>query len=400
MSIQKPVSATIRADDFRDGAYTFTIQSVLSPEKTPGMVVVTAPVGYLLTTPLATGRAKREYLFRHNQQPDGSWAVAVALTLVISSDTPANGVVVIRDSSGDTVVLTIDMTNASLAPVLPAALTVSQSALSFTGATPEKPVFQVLTLAQRYSDQPVTLTTDAPGHFQLASDSQPGFASSLTFIPLPTGSHVHVRYVASRQGTHTGQLTIRNAHETRTVELTGRCRGLLPVVMSTPRPSTGLWAGLLALLVAGGLTYGYSNRCQLFPALCFDAAANGTINETTPTTPGVSVPALTERPTTTEAIAAGPVPAASTKPGRPTRQKSARTPADRLAGQPANGENSETPAVAPVRSIARSLDRRPPANQDADKATGEQSRRRVTPASSAEESDLERELNQTTRNQL
>ena len=397
MSIQKPVPVTVRADDFRDNTYAFTIQSVLDAVTPPGMVVVTAPVGYLLTTPLTTGRAKREHLFRYNQQPDGTWAVAVAITLVISSDTPTNGVVVIRDSSGDTVVLTIDMTTASLAPVLPPTLTVSQSALSFTGVTPEKPVFQVLTITQHGSGQPITLTTNSPGHFQLASDSQPGFASSLTFTPLPTGSHVHVRYVASRQGTHTGQLTIRNAQETRTVDLKGRCTGLLPMVMSAPRPSSGMWAGLLALLVAGGLTYGYSNRCQLFPALCPDTVTNEVA-------PDAAMPVPASGPGKNNAVAGEPASTAPTKPAPSTRQRSARTTPNRLAGQPTNGKNAETPAVtpaiAPPRSIARSLGRRPPANQDTDKATGERPRQQGTPASPTDESDLERELNQTTRNQL
>ena len=111
-------------------------------------------------------------------------------------------------------------------------LLVSASALALVQTTASKPAFAVLTLKQPDSHEPVTLTTDAPDYFLLAADSRPAFLPNLTLTPDAKGTYIHVRYFAASTGGHTGQLTIQQGHETRTVALTGQKTGLLPVLQT------------------------------------------------------------------------------------------------------------------------------------------------------------------------
>ena len=400
MAIRKPGQLTIQATDFRDGAYSFAVESVLAPEETPGIVVVSTSTGYFLKTLLAD-RPKREHVFNYSRQADGSWMVRADVTLLVAGELPVNGAVVIRESSAQTVTLTIDSTpTTSIERSLPSVLTVSQSTLTFAGASPDKPGFQVLTIAQQPADAPVTLTTDTPDYFQLASDRQPAFASSLTLTPSPAGTHVHVRYAPNRRGRHTGQLLIHSVSGDRTVLLEGRSAGLLPV----PPTLIKRGAGLLALLVIGGLAYaGYDNRCQLFPALCQDATSNQSATSVPASgvlTPTGAANVTAQKKGTGQEMA----PNAGVKPAElPARQSLTRrgTGRRRAVERPTPDVADDQQRVTLPRNADRSLSVRKAASKQTDgSAASEWPRRRVTQPSPTQESDLERELNKPIENQF
>ncbi len=161
-------------------------------------------------------------------------------------------------------------------------LLVSHPALTLVQRAADKPVFSVLAIAQQHADTPVTLSTDEPDYFQLASDSRPAFGSTLTFVPPPTGAYVHVRYMAPKGCSHQAHLTIEAPYTSTTVALEGRTTGALSVVrnilpstnrVSAKQPnrviSSSRWAALWATVLVSGLAYaGYIYQCQLFPSLC------------------------------------------------------------------------------------------------------------------------------------
>lgn len=250
------------------------------------MLTVSVSAGYLITTSFNKD-PRREHTFPHHQLADSSWLAEGEVMLMATGDSIADGTVTIRNSQGETLVLTIEAASTSGALVQQPLLSVSEPLPAFARTEAGKPSYVVLTIAQQYTNVPVTLTTDAPEYFQLASDNRPVFAPALTLSPSPTGAHVHIRYVAQRQGVHTGHLLIETEYETKTIPLKGRSSGLLPTLRKSPssvsqamlpqptRPmasqavSSKRWIGALTLMVVAGLTYaGYTNRCQLFPALC------------------------------------------------------------------------------------------------------------------------------------
>ena len=165
-------------------------------------------------------------------------------------------------------------------------LTISHSELSFTQTAGDKPVYLLLTITQPLVDTPITLTTDTPAYFQLASDSHPYYGSTLTVVSSARTFYVHVRYAADRPGLHQGQLMIQTPHESKTVSLQGRRTGWLSVSpkfntatrqpqLQSPKPTSqsGNWMVPVVLAVLSGLGYiGYTHKCQLFPDLCRDAA--------------------------------------------------------------------------------------------------------------------------------
>lgn len=395
MAIQKPGQLLIYGTDFHYGVYSFAVESVLGSGEIPGVVVVSTSTGYWLKTS-PTDRPKREHVFNYSQRADGSWVVSANITLLVAGELPVNGTVVIRESSAESVTLTIDAAPpTSIERSLPSVLTVSQSTLTFAGSSPGKPAFQVLTIAQQPADAPVTLTTDTPDYFQLASDRQPAFAPSLTLVPSPTGTHVHVRYAPNRRGLHTGQLTIHSVYGNRTVVLEGRNAGLLSV---PPIIKRGI--GLLALAVAGGLAYaGYDNRWQLLPALCRDSASNQTSIDGPSAPVNAGDVTVGEKMISQETVPnAGISPAES--PARPalTRRKTGRR---RSVERPVPGVANEHQSVTLSRNADRSLSVRGAASKQTDgSAVDERPRRRVTPPLPTQESDLERELNKPKENQF
>ena len=269
MSIRQPLQKTINTTDFQDRSYSFSAESVVEAEASPGQLVISVSAGYLLTTSLRN-QPGREQTFEHRKQSDGSWTACGTVTVLLGDETPVNGTIVVRNSLNESVEMTIAATSEALERSPMPALAISQPSLTFAPTAPGKPSFLIFTLAQPYTGAPVTLTTDAPNYFQFASDSRPNFGPTLTLTTSSAGTHVHVRYMADRRGLHTGQLLIDSAFEHRIVALTGRSKGLLPVRLDATNQSTRwrVWGALLALVVVGGLSFAsYSNRYQLFSAL-------------------------------------------------------------------------------------------------------------------------------------
>ena len=400
MSIRKPVTGTVGADDFRDKAYSFVVESVRSPEDNPGVLLLSTSVGYLLTTS-RTSQAKREQIVRYNRQSDGSWLATDVVTLLATEEPLPDGTVIIRDASAESVVLTINPIPTSLSnlPAAPALL-VSEPVLTFAGTAPGEPSFQVLTIAQQRSNAPVTLTTDAPDYFQFASDSQPAFAPSLTLTPSPVGTYVHVRYAAKKYGAHTGQLMIQGSAGSETVTLRGRNAGLLTALRPAHQVTPALTrrkAGLLALTLSVGLAYaGYSARCQLFPALCQAVATTSAVADTP-----VPVPVSeSNKPGETDAVSRKRIRTTVAELPEPTRQRTpSRTPASRPDGQPTSttGGRDKQNSVSSSRSVVRSPKL---AVQPDDDSLAKRTRRRVLTPLPTQESELERELNGNLKNQF
>lgn len=278
-------------------------------------------------------------------------------------------------------------------------LVVSHSSLAFADTSPGRPSFLILTLSQQYAQSPVTITTDAPNYFQFASDSRPTFAPELTLTPSPAGTYVHVRYAADRTGRHRGNLFIQGPHESRTIALSGRSRGLLPAGQQTRLPSRpagsaftnrvwagSWWAGLLAVAVASGLALaGYNYRCQLFPGLCSNGAANQTLTTDSPVSPRqLPVDKTAEIGEQTVSLRATEKPLAAS-PGRNvtgTKQSDSRSPSG----------NQRSPA-SPVGLVGDAVDRKVSPKRGKQKQADVRLRRPSPVDHATEESDLERELN-------
>ncbi|GAB3641404.1 hypothetical protein [Spirosoma arcticum] len=405
MPIRKPVERTIRTDDFRDKAYSFVVESALGPEQTPGVVLLSASAGYLLTTS-ATSQPKREQVVRYDRQVDNSWVATatVTVTLVAADELPVDGTVVIHDSGGETAVLTVNTVSTSLKRLDTPLLTVSQPALTFIGASPDKPDFRVIAIAQRGSSEPVTLTTDAPAYFQLASDNHPAFSPSLTLTPSPVGTYVHIRYAASRYGSHTGQLLIQGITGQETVTLKGNNAGPFAFLSSVNQATLVKRSGeLLALVLVTGLAYaGYSYRCQFFPALCQQETLNQTTNTVAPAPPASTRSVFTERkPASRETIPTTGTEATESSGWQFSGGE--REPVERPAEQPVYKENvtiTNNNVSSSSNAVSGSSDRRKKVvNRNTANTADERPRRRVKiPVPLTEESELERELNQNSQN--
>lgn len=282
-------------------------------------------------------------------------------------------------------------------------LIVSTDALLFPKTAPGKVRSMILTISQQHTDTPVTLTTDTPERFQLASDSRPAFGPSLTIVPSPTGTYVHIRYTPQRFGKHIAQLTIEAPYDTRTITLTGRSGGILApggrVSATVPRriepPATAAPARrpvgvVVALLLAGGLAYaGYTYRCQLVPSLC-QAAREPAPSATDSDASAIDPVAVEPTPVKVNAAPLGgrakdrqrePGPAAADeKPANAARTDTDRNPRSNVPVRPDDRAERSTPTGQPNPSR--------PGNP-----INGQPRRQTTSPSATEESDLERELN-------
>jgi len=275
MPIQQSVQAPIRADDFHDKAFSFTVESIVDDlHASHKDLVVTVSEGYSMTTSL-TSQPRSEQTFEHTQQPNRQWVASGTIILAYAEDYPKNGVLTIQNPLAETVVLPIEATQAVARD---AGLTVSHSELSFIQTASDKPAYLLLTITQQVVDTPITLTTDAPTYFQLASDSRPYYSPTLTVVSSARKFHVHVRYAASKPGLHTGQLTIQTPSDCQKIPLQGRRTGWLSI-LSGRRLATnqqqlessrsGSWIILAMFAGMSGLGYiGYTHKCQLFPGLC------------------------------------------------------------------------------------------------------------------------------------
>ncbi|MCX6219261.1 hypothetical protein [Spirosoma sp.] len=254
-------------------------------------------------------------------------------------------------------------------------LRINKSTLTFTQTAVDKPCFLLLTVAQLHAASPVTIETDAPDHFLLATDDQPTYKPRLTFVPSPEGTYVHVRYISPKWASKQAVLTVQAPYDTQTVTLEGRTAGLLAVVQKVvpvrtlPQLASGTrqsvqpfrksWIALAVLAVASGLGYtGVKYKCQLFPSLCQSAPISKSAVEQTPALLAdsatadltVDAPSLEKRPSVEEM----------------TTQQSVKEAAE---------SNSLKKSVT---------------QSNANKAP---KRRKVEPAEPDQESELERELN-------
>ncbi len=398
MPIRQPRQTTIYTSDFRDKPYCFVVESVLLSEDRVGLLTVSTSAGYLITTSLSKD-PRREHTFPHHQQADNSWVAEGYVMLIITSDSPTDGLITIRNSQSETVVLAIEATSTPRLHVQQPqpVLALSEPLPAFTRTIPGKPSYLVLTITQQYTNAPVTLTTDAPDYFQLASDSRPAFLPDLTLTPSATGTHVHIRYVAQKGGVHTGHLLIETAYQTRTIALKGSSSRLLPAIQKPmlpvsqarlPQPATSLpdraaspkrWIGGVALFLTAGLAYaGYTNRCQLFPALC----ASTPVSQASPpnrTSTSVSGPP--------EEVAINKIALKPVKTERPLtsalRTLPANLPAQLPKERPAETQRAGRKVTPSGQLINQELNSQPAKQKIAPKP----------PVSVTEESDLERALN-------
>lgn len=285
-------------------------------------------------------------------------------------------------------------------------LSVSSPALTFPGTAARRSQFRVLTVAQQGTDTPVTLTTDAPEYFQLASDDRPGFAPTLTLTPPASGVYVHVRYLAANPGRHVGQLLLQTPYDTQAVTLNARSGGLAGLVRPgvrtlalPPAGQTGTsprwWTSLLVAGLLGSLALaGYVNRCRLAPRFCDETTSVVTAPEPAVPTRSPETPPRTTPASRTTLNASNISPekhprsrryrtrrnAEATDPTAEQPQAEAQPEQTRLSGAATTGaEVTPEPAQERPRSERRSSFR--------------SRRHRATEAVPLEVSELERELN-------
>lgn len=280
-----------------------------------------------------------------------------------------------------------------------------------------RPHFMTFTLAQQHADTPVTISTDSPELFQLASDSRPAFAPSLTLIPPPKATYIHVRYAPARAGKHSAQLIIEAPYGSETIQLEARSTGFLPAMIPGPVVTVGQqptqrnrWRTIVSLFVAGCLLLaGYRYRCQLAPSLCREPASLPTEQQTLPP---AKTPPRTEKRT---GVSKSKIGSRSRSAGRSSRNKtraSARAkrvesttgaeainaPTETVGQTPGSQETVPQANARPAGRAGRprsatlsTLSTGQPASQRP--ADSSPSRRRTNKPPVNEESDLERELN-------
>lgn len=273
-------------------------------------------------------------------------------------------------------------------------LTVNKSTLTFPTTPVGTPKFAVLTITQP-GDEPVTLSSDSPDYFQLASDNQPKFSPTLTLKAAPMGTYVHVRYQTDKSGSHSGQLTVQGAHDEKTVALEGRTTARFLPVRSI-RPAYGLpvrtkpsGSRKKILLILGsialfGLAWlGYANRATLFSGEASDEVETQSMTQPQPLPSAVLTDkngsAKRSAPTATRRQA-------KHEPTQLASEKQTNTPPAQ------NLSESSLPQTASSQ-VAQVVDRQSePMAKSVNEVGRQQPNRRVK--STEEESELEKELNQ------
>ncbi|AUD02591.1 hypothetical protein [Spirosoma pollinicola] len=402
MPIRQPVPTIIRADDFHDKAFSFPVESIVGPEWMIGNLVVNAPEGYLLTTSLTT-EPKQTQDFPYKKHPNGQWIAEGTVTLLFTGDRPTSGKIVIHNSLDEKIVLTVDTSaNTSLTISEKPELTVSDSVLTIMQSSADRPGFGLLTIAQTNANTPVSISTDSPDYFLLASDSRPTFGPSILVVPSATGTYVHIRYFSGKRGRQKGHLRIEAPYTSETVILEGQKMSLLPSlrtgvvgtkpVSDTNTPArkwwiTGLTVGLLAALAVVSYTF----KCQLFPSLCQDRTASQVTTSDEP--PRLKPASTTDTLANSEldkvirSTISSSVPAPQVE-GRPVSQ-SAIAPVNKVPQQmstanvvnePIRVESTKTPPKVKSRQTVDNQVKVPP-------------KRRQDSATADEESELEKALN-------
>lgn len=402
MAVQQ-LTQTIYADDFQNKVYSFPVDSVLHTETEPGRLVISASEGYLLSTPLAD-QPERELSLPYQQQADGSWAAHSVITLLGSERELTDGLVRIQNAVDETTILTIQAESAALARAQAPLLTVSESLLTFPSTSPGTPKFAVLTIAQQHANELITISSDAPDYFQLASDKYPNYTHTLTLQPMPMGTYVHVRYLANKSGRHDGHLTIQSTYDEKAVTLQGRSASLLPVVRSvrpaytTPErvDSSGLIKKaaivLGAVFVLGLAWLGYTYRMSLSPPESTTAPAGQSVGPMSvapstvkPTTEAADKPSILTRTETSRSANRRPVQSSSVTGMDEQSDPSSTEPT--LVAEPTAQK------ISPQRVVQNSNGSTESTRKPAEEVTTKQPNGRAKPTR-AEESELEKELNQ------
>jgi hypothetical protein len=277
---------------------------------------------------------------------------------------------------------------------------VSHPMLTFARTSPGRPAFIVLTIAQQHADTPVTLSTDAPDQFQVATDDRPGFSPDLTFTPSLTGTYVHVRYVANQTGLHEGKLFIETPYESRTLALKGSSWSLLPALYTPQFPVriaktgqgsrvfSGSWRARIAFaVIIGSLALvSYFYRSQLAPTTTPDRSL-------TESNQPVTSP-LTSRKSL-ETTAYTTIESGETRTTQSTRKQTRKKRStNRLSLDSLSDERPVTPPVS-AKAVVAPKSSFQTDNRQANAQSGQQPV--VVP--SPEESELERVLNRKVQQQ-
>lgn len=401
MSVHQ-LTQTIHADDFHDKVYSFPVDSVLHTETAPGKLIISASPGYLLSSPL-TDQPKRELSVPYQQLADGSWAAHSVITLLGSEPELIDGLVRIQNAVAGTTILNIQAESTALVRAEAPRMTVNESALTFPSTPPGTPKFVVLTIAQQHANDLITITSDAPDYFQLASDKYPNFNHTLSLQPTPMGTYVHVRYLANKSGRHEGQLTIQSSYDQKTVTLQGRSVSLLPMVRSVrpayTKPERADQAGLLkkvaivgsSVLVLGLALLGYTYRATLFPSTNTTTPAGQSVRSVSVTPPAAKL--------TDEAARKPPV---STRPETRRQANRQPEPAESNPVTEADMQPEQLPteqaATLPAPTAQKTTTQKTIVQKPAEEVVTKQPSGRTKPTSKEEESELEKELNLTPPN--
>lgn len=375
----------------------------------------------MLTTSVDS-EPRQQQLIDHVRQSDGSHVARGKVTLFSTTTPPPAGLITVQNPSGEVVTLTINAAESEVQPQTPkpsepqapvtnqtpqsptiGLLTLSDATLTFPAAIPGEYRFLVFTVSQQNVNTPVTLTVDSPVQFQLATDSQPNFVTSLTFVPAPRGSYVHVRYTPDKAGWYQAKLTVETPYVNKVISLIGQSSGFKGLAFSLDRR----WKiGLPVVVLLGALTVtGYSYRCQLLPDLCQEPVENAS------TAPFTEPPVATQTNRTADSIAAIPSTASISRRSEPApvsepepEARPALTPTAKPASPTINTDEpvSKAPTVTSEKTVAEVRTARPPSLPSNSKMVTPK-KKTVEPAKAVSapakrpavetESDLERELN-------
>lgn len=256
MAILKPTPSEINLTDFKDGSYTFLIESVIDSGRGFGLLTIKVTDGYMLKSPLSD-TLKREQSLGHVLQSDGSRVARGTVTLISEEEPKKSGTVTIRNPLGEIVQLTIQVSlKETTANRSESSLLIKDSVLQFPRTAPGQTRILRTTLNQQGNGSPVTITSSSPQKFLVAANGS-AFSPVITITPSPVGSQLAVQYTPAEEGDHQANLTVQAGSETQLIALNGQ---------SKTRQSVGKWFAMAAFLLVLGALYWY--RCLLFPGLC------------------------------------------------------------------------------------------------------------------------------------
>lgn len=213
MSFRQPTQLTIQAFHFRGDAFSFPVESRLPSGRAGEQLILTPSVGYLLTTSV-NPKSQPQQTLTYVLQADGSCLAQATVTVLADGPSLINGTVTLHEPLGERTVLRI---------TIEPQLFLDSPALTFVQSEPGEPVTALLKISQQGANTPVFLSTDKPNRFSLAVGNKPTvFTPTLTFTPAFAGTYVHIQYTPSEFGGHRARLTAKTRYTTQTVSLQGR----------------------------------------------------------------------------------------------------------------------------------------------------------------------------------